>query len=230
MILHLIMGQLSKLTGKPGEQKSILIIRLPETEKFYFKNLSSQISNHGRQFFYAEPEFKQKCSRINRIRKFILMEKISDLKGFKTTLIKLQKRGKPIILTGGCFDILHIGHIRFLEEAKKSGGTLIVLLEPDEKVRKLKGAKRPVFSQHERARTLSSLIPVDYIILLPYLSGSGYDQYISVIKPDIIAKNKNQSNFEKETKTEKKSSGKPPRFKIFQRGGFPGIFFGLFSF
>ena len=143
------------------------------------------------------------------------MEKISDLKGFKTTLIKLQKRGKPIILTGGCFDILHIGHIRFLEEAKKSGGTLIVLLEPDEKVRKLKGAKRPVFSQHERARTLSSLIPVDYIILLPYLSGSGYDQYISVIKPDIIATTENDPILEKKRKQAEKVSGKLSVVKYF---------------
>ena len=62
-----------------------------------------------------------------------------------------------IVLVGGCFDILHLGHVVFLEKAKKEGDVLVVLLESDEKVRFLKGKGRPVHTQSERAEILSAL-------------------------------------------------------------------------
>lgn len=101
---------------------------------------------------------------------------------------KLKRQNRRIVLAGGCFDILHPGHVVFLEKAKKAGDILIVLLESDQTVRALKGSNRPIHSQKDRAKVLSALRAVDYVILLPVMkSNQAYDQLISQIKPDIIA-------------------------------------------
>lgn len=101
---------------------------------------------------------------------------------------KLKKQGNKIVLAGGCFDILHPGHIVFLQKAKKAGDILIVLLESDEKVKMLKGVNRPVYNQKERARALSALSVVDYIVMLPVMGNDReYDGLIIGIKPDVIA-------------------------------------------
>lgn len=92
------------------------------------------------------------------------------------------------ILVGGCFDILHIGHITFLEKAKKKGEILIVLLESDEFIRKTKGKGRPINKQKDRAKILSSIKFVDFIITLPLMKGDlDYDKLIVKLDPDIIA-------------------------------------------
>jgi rfaE bifunctional protein nucleotidyltransferase chain/domain len=92
------------------------------------------------------------------------------------------------ILVGGCFDILHSGHIHFLSSAKKIGGTLVVLLESDEKIKAIKGNERPVNAQKERAYLLSALADVDYIILLPHFTNDQeYEKLISIIQPDYFA-------------------------------------------
>src|SRR3989344_752053 len=98
------------------------------------------------------------------------MKKILNLKKAVLSSDFFRKKGERIILAGGCFDILHIGHLKFLEEAKKSGGKLFIMLESDEKVRKLKGSERPIFKQEDRAEALSLLKDVDVIIALPYFS------------------------------------------------------------
>lgn len=101
---------------------------------------------------------------------------------------ELKNIKKPIVLTGGCFDILHVGHIKFLKEASKLGDSLLILLESDKKVRNLKGQNRPYFPQKDRAEVLSALSFVDYVILLPFVENDGdYSQIISKIKPAIIA-------------------------------------------
>lgn len=95
---------------------------------------------------------------------------------------------KKIVLVGGCFDILHIGHIRFLKEAKKLGDTLIVLLESDQNIKKMKGGGRPVNSQKFRAEILEALRDVDSVILLPeIMTDKDYDDLVKKIKPDFIA-------------------------------------------
>lgn len=95
---------------------------------------------------------------------------------------------KDIVLVGGCFDILHIGHITFLEKAKKCGDILVILLESDQNIRKLKGINRPVHTQKQRAKILSSLKMVDFVICLPEMKkNSDYDEVIKKIKPDILA-------------------------------------------
>jgi len=101
---------------------------------------------------------------------------------------KLKDQGKKIVLAGGCFDILHIGHIRFLEEAKKRGDILFVLLESDQTIQKLKGSNRPINPCQIRTRVLAALEPIDYIVILPPLcKNSDYDVIIGDVKPDIIA-------------------------------------------
>lgn len=104
-----------------------------------------------------------------------------------------NKKGK--VLVGGCFDILHPGHLLFLKKAKQEGDLLIVLLESDEKIKELKGAGRPVNFQKERANVLAKIPEVDYIVELPYMNkNSDYDELISRIKPEIIAVTKGGNN------------------------------------
>jgi rfaE bifunctional protein nucleotidyltransferase chain/domain len=101
---------------------------------------------------------------------------------------ELKKDGKTIVLAGGCFDILHAGHIAFLKNAKIKGDRLFVLLESDESIRRMKGSSRPVHTQSDRASILSSIDDIDCIILLPDLkTDEDYDKLIFAIKPDIIA-------------------------------------------
>lgn len=95
---------------------------------------------------------------------------------------------KKIVLVGGCFDILHPGHIVFLEKSKQVGDKLVVMLESDEKIKKIKGENRPIHNQKARALVLKALKFVDEVILLPNLkTEKEYDKVIKKIKPDIIA-------------------------------------------
>lgn len=97
----------------------------------------------------------------------------------------LKRAGKTIVFTNGCFDILHKGHVTYLREAKKLGDVLILGLNTDDSVRRLKGASRPVNSEDDRAEVLCSLESVDYVVKF------GEDtplELISKIRPDILVK------------------------------------------
>lgn len=108
---------------------------------------------------------------------------------------KLKRENKTTVLVGGCFDILHPGHVIFLEKAKKAGDLLIVILESDRKVKMLKGATRPIHSQKMRAKVLLALSTVDYVVMLPFIENdSDYDKLMLKIKPDIIATTKGDTN------------------------------------
>jgi rfaE bifunctional protein nucleotidyltransferase chain/domain len=108
---------------------------------------------------------------------------------------KRHKEGKRIVLVGGCFDILHIGHITFLEKAKQEGDILFILLEHDENIKKMKGSARPINTQKDRAIILASLELTDYIILLPPIDEDRvYDNLVFQIKPDIIATTKGDTS------------------------------------
>lgn len=101
---------------------------------------------------------------------------------------KLKKSGKTIVLTGGSFDILHAGHIEFLKQARSLGDILIVMLEPDEKIRKIKGENRPVNTQNDRAKVLSGLPAVSFVLNLTNLQrDSDYEILVKRLEPDIIA-------------------------------------------
>jgi len=119
--------------------------------------------------------------------KFGPMAEIVNLQELKQILSTRESKDR-IVLTGGCFDILHIGHIRFLSQAKAMGDYLVVLLESDRKVKDLKGKSRPVFVQKERAEMLSANRSVDLVVLLPTMKrDSDYLDLVMKIKPDIIA-------------------------------------------
>lgn len=97
----------------------------------------------------------------------------------------LRREGKRIVFTNGCFDVLHIGHIRCLHHARTLGGALIVGLNSDASVRILKGSPRPFVPQSERAEMLAALSFVDYVVIFPELTP---DSLLQMIRPDIHVK------------------------------------------
>lgn len=98
-----------------------------------------------------------------------MTNKIYNLQELKGIVEKLKKEKKKIVLANGCFDILHVGHVRYLEEAKKLGDILIVAINSDESVRKIKGEKRPIVPGKERAEIISALKVVDFVIIFDEL-------------------------------------------------------------
>lgn len=105
------------------------------------------------------------------------------------------------VLVGGCFDLIHYGHIKFLTEAKKHGNYLIVALESDENVNRYKGTNRPIHTQRERSEMLNSLKMVDEVIeLKPLKTDKDYFDLVKKIKPDIIAITENDPQMENKRK------------------------------
>lgn len=101
---------------------------------------------------------------------------------------QLIPTNQQLVLVGGCFDILHKGHIEFLKKAKGQGSSLAVLLESDSSIRQKKGSNRPVNSQTDRAAVLDALRTVDYVILLPEKTvAEDYYEVTKLLKPVIIA-------------------------------------------
>jgi rfaE bifunctional protein nucleotidyltransferase chain/domain len=97
----------------------------------------------------------------------------------------LKKKGQKIVFTNGCFDLLHVGHVRYLQEAASLGDCLIVGLNSDRSVRKIKGPKRPLISENQRAEVLAALACVGYIVLFAEADPL---KLIESIKPDILVK------------------------------------------
>lgn len=92
------------------------------------------------------------------------------------------------VLVGGCFDLLHFGHIQFLTNAKKLGDVLVVALESDENVRRMKGPTRPIHTQIQRKAMLEALVAVDEILLLPPLkTDEEYATLVRNVNPSVIA-------------------------------------------
>lgn len=107
------------------------------------------------------------------------------LKELKQIVNKLKKDGKKIVLTNGCFDILHLGHVKYLEEAKKLGDILIVGVNSDKSVRILKGKERPIMPEKERAEIVAALKYVDYVVIF---YETNPENVIAQLKPDIHVK------------------------------------------
>lgn len=93
------------------------------------------------------------------------MSKIKTIADLKKIVTNLRREGKKVVLTNGCFDILHIGHVRYLKNAKKIGNILVVGVNGDESTRIIKGQGRPIIPEQERAEILSALECVDYVII-----------------------------------------------------------------
>ena len=103
----------------------------------------------------------------------------------KRILARLKSRGKIIVFTNGCFDILHVGHVRYLKKAKSLGDILVIGLNTDRSVKTLKGDKRPVVPEKERAEVLSALEFVDYVVFFDELDPL---HLIEALKPDVLVK------------------------------------------
>lgn len=110
------------------------------------------------------------------------MESVSEL---KLICKRLKSEGKKIVFTNGCFDLVHAGHIDYLSKAKAMGDVLIVGLNSDDSVTRLKGEKRPILNEHERAFVLSNIKPVDYVILF---NEDTPQKLIEELLPDILVK------------------------------------------
>lgn len=111
--------------------------------------------------------------------------KIKSQKELKKILFKCQKEGKKIVFTNGCFDILHIGHVRYLSKAKACGDILVVALNSDRSVQRVKGKNRPIVSENNRAEVIASLESVDFVTFFEQVSPYNL---ISLLQPDILVK------------------------------------------
>lgn len=112
-------------------------------------------------------------------------EKIVTRDQLKRRVEKWRKSGEKITLSNGCFDVLHVGHVRYLRAAKELGGKLIVAVNSDDSVRMLKGEGRPHMPENERAEILAALADVDAVVIFPE---PDVRPLIREIHPDIQAK------------------------------------------
>lgn len=92
-------------------------------------------------------------------------KKIVSLENLISIVANAQKDGQKVVFTNGCFDILHVGHVRYLTAARNAGDLLVVGLNSDRSVRSIKGPKRPIITQDQRAEVLASLGAVDFVVL-----------------------------------------------------------------
>ena len=113
------------------------------------------------------------------MKKFYSREKLAGLLG------RLKRKKKRVVFANGCFDLLHVGHLRYLQGAKKSGDLLVVALNSDASVRKLKGSARPLMPLKERVELISALDCVDYV---NSFSETSAEKTLRLLKPDIQAK------------------------------------------
>lgn len=113
------------------------------------------------------------------------MKKIIEKDALKNKLDKLRKEGKKVAFTNGCFDILHVGHVRYLREAKKTADILVLALNSDSSVRAIKGDKRPLTCEGERAEILAALEFIDFVTIFTELTPL---ELIIDLKPDVLVK------------------------------------------
>jgi len=113
------------------------------------------------------------------------MSKILDRKPLKDKIDALRGAGKKIAFTNGCFDILHVGHVRYLKEARKTADILILALNSDSSVRAIKGEKRPLIPEMERAEILAGLECIDFVTIF---TESTPLELICYLRPDVLVK------------------------------------------
>jgi len=111
--------------------------------------------------------------------------KITTLASLKRKIKRLKLEGKKIVFTNGCFDILHFGHVKYLADAKACGDYLVVAINSDTSIQKIKGKKRPIIGQFDRLRTVAALESVDFVVLFSEIDPQ---KVIQALKPDILIK------------------------------------------
>ena len=114
-----------------------------------------------------------------------MQEKIKSIEELKAVVAGLKQQGKTVVFTNGCFDIIHVGHVRLLQEAQTFGDVLIVALNSDSSVRALKGADRPLVSEEQRAEVVAALETVDYVVIFNELDPL---RIITELKPQVLVK------------------------------------------
>jgi D-beta-D-heptose 7-phosphate kinase/D-beta-D-heptose 1-phosphate adenosyltransferase len=113
------------------------------------------------------------------------MVKIFSLDQLLMERARLRRLGHRVVFTNGCFDLIHPGHIRYLQEARRLGDALIVALNSDRSVRELKGASRPILAQNERAEVMAALGCVDYVTIFDEITPR---EIIAALLPDVLVK------------------------------------------
>ena len=111
--------------------------------------------------------------------------KVKTIRQLKPLLAGLRRRGRRIIFTNGCFDLLHIGHLRYLERARRCGDILVIGINSDRSVKKIKGPRRPLLPQAERAEVLAALSCVDYVTIFDEPDPLAV---ITALRPDVLVK------------------------------------------
>jgi D-beta-D-heptose 7-phosphate kinase/D-beta-D-heptose 1-phosphate adenosyltransferase len=115
-----------------------------------------------------------------------MSDRVLTLENIAATADGLRRENKCIVFTNGCFDILHVGHLRYLREAARQGDVLVVGVNSDHSVRSLeKGSERPIVSQDERAELVAALEPVDYVVIFDEPDPL---ETILAIRPDVLVK------------------------------------------
>lgn len=145
------------------------------------------------------------------------MNKVVEIFEVEQLIKSLKKSGKKIVLVGGCFDVLHPGHIFFLSEAKNLGNILLIILEGDESIRKRKGKERPVNKLKTRIKVLERLGSVNYILPLPFLKTDlEYFTLVKKLEPDIIAVTINDPAYDKKVEQAKSVGGRVFKIKMLE--------------
>jgi rfaE bifunctional protein nucleotidyltransferase chain/domain len=111
--------------------------------------------------------------------------KVLTLKQAARWIAAARRRGQRIVATNGCFDLLHFGHVSYLQRAKKLGDLLVVGLNGDQSVRQLKGPHRPLAPQKQRAAVLAALACVDAVVIFPQVRAH---RFLAAVRPDIYVK------------------------------------------
>lgn len=111
--------------------------------------------------------------------------KIKSLRELKKIIPALKARGEKIVFTNGCFDLLHYGHVRYLAEAKRKGEILVVAVNSDASIRRIKGKGRPILGEKDRLGLIAALESVDYVILFNQDTPL---EVIKALKPDVLIK------------------------------------------
>ncbi len=113
------------------------------------------------------------------------MGKVLTLDQMRTERERLRREARRVVFTNGCFDLIHPGHVKYLHEARRLGDALIVALNSDRSVRELKGEKRPIMNQTERAEVMAALACVDYVTVFDEPTPR---EIIAALLPDVLVK------------------------------------------
>lgn len=134
------------------------------------------------------PIFRGELERELGRRGTRLEDKIISLPALRLLVSYLQAQGKKVVFTNGCFDLLHGGHIKFLEDSRRLGDALVVAVDSDASVRKVKGEGRPVINEEQRLRILAAMEAVDYVTVFDSVQ---LPEILQSLKPDLLTKGSN---------------------------------------